>query len=341
MGKQKSASEGGVPWVIQPELTEGCSYRYGSGAGGLCHFCGIQAIRSGPGGFKFMSLELADKISAELAEWCPRPRIEFAMRGEPLMNPKHLEIFAMFRSRLERAQMMVTTNGDVLRTAPGRDFHKMAERLPELFAAGIDFVLLDTYYPRERRDALRAEAYAVQEQHPWIKVVDFYDDWAPKGMSPYANYGRKIRSTVVLMDDLAARNGEHTSRVIKSHAGANPTVALERGFPKMRSCGRPFREMTIAWNGDFTLCCDDWRKEFIIGNVQERTLQSLWNDPVLEAARARLYHKDRAWGPCAQCDAPGAPRFGLLPVYSEPSPEQLKMTLDRFVPKEPITKIGG
>src|SRR5512135_1233867 len=106
MGRQLSAAEGGAPWCIQPELAEGCSWRFGSGKGGLCSFCGIQAIRSGPGEFKFMTVGTAMRIAEGMIGWNEKPRIEFAMRGEPLMNPKHLEIFRIFRDRLPNAQMM-------------------------------------------------------------------------------------------------------------------------------------------------------------------------------------------------------------------------------------------
>lgn len=335
--RQQRADAGGVPWCIQPELTEGCSMNQGEGPGGLCHFCGLTAIRNGPGDYKFMSVALAIKIANEMAEWCPKARIEFAMRGEPLMNPEHLVIFDVFRSRLPKAQMMVTTNGDTIRTSSSawaQGKRRLQERLELMFRFGLDFVLLDTYYPKERRDALREEAYALKD----IQVVDYYDDWAPDGKSPYHNHGRKVQRTVVLMDDLAVRDGEHSSRQVKTHAGANMAKTIPA--PLRRNCGRPFREMTIAWNGDVTLCCDDWRKEYIVDNVNETSMRDIWINPRFEAARARLMQKDRDFGPCRECDAPAAPRTGLLPVYAPPTDEQVKLTDATFIPKVQLWKHG-
>lgn len=319
MGRQLSAKEGGVPWSIQPELAEGCTMSYGSGSGGLCHFCGLNAIRSGPGNYKFMSVELATKLADDIAGWCPRVRIEFAMRGEPLMNPNHAEIFGIFRKALPKISLMVTTNGDTIRspaTKPGR----MQVCLDKIFAAGINLVVLDTYYPKERRDALREEAFSLKG----ITVEDFYDDWLPKGKKPWSNFGNKLKKTVVLMDDLAARDGEDNSRKVKTHAGANPTLAIKE--PLKLSCARPFREMTVAWNGDVTLCCDDWMHQYVVGNVNKRTLESIWKDEKFEAARARLYHRDRNFTPCNKCDVTGANRFGLLPVYAKPTEHDLDVT---------------
>lgn len=326
MAKQKRPDEGGKPWCIQPELVEGCSMRYGFGHGGLCHFCGLQAIRSGPGNYKYMTVPTAMMIARDCADFCPKARIEFAMRGEPLMNPNHLKIFDVFRQHLPKTQMMVTTNGDTLRG-------KMEERAENIFAAGINFILLDTYYPEERRRTLIDEAYSLDKT---IKIVDYFQEWMPLGESPYHNHGNKIQRTIVLMDDLAARDKEHSSRLVKTHAGANPSKPIDESFPLKRNCGRPFREMTITWNGNVTLCCDDWKKEYIIANIDLFHLEDIWAMPSFEAARRILLAKDRSFGPCQSCDAPSAPRTGLLPDYEPPTEDDYKIVEKVFEPKKPI-----
>lgn len=338
--KQKRADAGGRPWSLQPELVEGCTMQFGSGPGGLCHFCGLAALRDGPGDYRFMSVDLATRLAANAGAFCPHARVEFAMRGEPLMNPKHLEIFKIFREAMPQTSLMVTTNGDTIRTPPGRPFKRMQERVALIFAAGINLIVLDTYYPKERRDALRAEAFALSN----VTVVDYYDDWAPQGRSPYSS--TQAYQTIVLMDDLAVRDGERRTRIVKTHAGSNPTKCAPF-IPLSRNCGRPFREITVAWNGDVTLCCDDWKHEYVCGNVAEQSLEEIWVSPLFEAARARLYHRDRDFGPCRMCDASAAPRSGLLPIYDKPTPEQLAMT-DRmstrdvsYVPLKNLKAVAG
>lgn len=329
--RQKHPKEGGVPWSIQPELSEGCSMKYGKGNGGLCHFCGLNAIRTGPGQYKFMSIEIATKLADDMAAFCPKARIEFAMRGEPLMNPNHLEIFRIFRERLPKTSMMLTTNGDPIRATPNKP-NRLQEKVEKIFEAGVNLIVLDTYYPKERRDDLREQAFALKG----ITVEDFYDDWLPKGKKPWSNFGNKIQKTIVLMDDLAARNGEDSSRIIKTHAGSNPTLEIQE--PLKLSCARPFREMTIAANGEITLCCDDWMHQYVVANIMDMSLEEIWKSPRFEAARARLYHKDRNFGPCAKCDVTGANRFGLLPVYNKATPKQVWITEQNSKTSLPIWK---
>jgi radical SAM protein with 4Fe4S-binding SPASM domain len=261
-----------------------------------------------------MSELVVNTIITEMAEFCPNARVEFAMRGEPLMHPQAVNIVAKFRRQLPRTSLMLTTNGDTLR---GR----MQAQVERLFDAGLNLLLVDTYYPKERRDALRDEAFALKG----IPVIDFFKDWASNGFSPYTRQHHKEK-VLVLMDDLAVRDGEHSSRQVKTHAGSNPTKDHTTGFPMRRNCGRPFREMVIHADGNVPLCCDDWKQEFVVANVIQHSFQEIWTHPRFEAARARLMQKDRSFGPCAQCDAPMAPRTGLLPVYDQPTDEQIALT---------------
>lgn len=330
--RQKRSDAEGLPFCIQPEISVGCSMSKGDGPGGLCAFCGLTAIRNGPGKYEFMTVETATLLANQAAEFCPKVRVEFAMRGEPLMNPKAVEIFSIFRKALPAASMMVTTNGDVLRSTPNSP-NRMQERMDKIFDAGINLVLMDTYLPEDRRQELRDQAFRLNN----IVVYDFFEDMqgSREQASPYSNSPHRKR-TLCLMDDLLARNGEHSSRQVKTHAGANMMSTIGSEFPMKRNCGRPFREITVHANGDVPLCCDDWRAEYIIANIYKMPLNAIWKHPRFEAARARLFSKDRAFGPCAQCDAPMAPRTGLLPVYNSPTEEEIQLTEETFKKKRAL-----
>lgn len=293
-----------APWSIQVELVEGCTR--------LCPFCGLNGIREAKGGYKYASDDVVDRTVASMRELNPRARVEFAMHGEPLVHPRAHELIAKFRAGLPAAQLMVTTNGATLRKS-------MAERLDRLYAAGVDFVVLDTYYPE--RDELRAAAAALPAS---IVVRDFYDELAPVGWSPYHNHGGKCRRWLVLMDDIGARDGEHASRVLLNHAGSNPSKPVPPE-PLQKTCTNPFREVTVAWNGAVNICCMDWKHEFVMGNVLEHTLAEIWYDERFEAARASLQAKDRNFTPCDLCDKGAGPRAGLLPKYPPPTARQRKL----------------
>lgn len=289
------------PWSVQVELAEGCTR--------LCAFCGLNAIRNAPGGFKWLTVAHAQRLAASFAELCPAVRYEFAMHGEPLTNPNAAAIVDVFRTAMPRAQLQLTTNGMPL-------MGRMQSRLRELFASGLDFVVIDTY--REQRARLREEAEGLASD---IAVYDFYRDLAPKGWSPWHNHRRRVCRTVVLMDDLGERDGEVRSRVVVNHAGSNP-LGRRLAEPLRKTCTNPFREMTVTWNGAVHICCMDWRGELVVGNVLETSARAVWEGERFEAARAVLFSRDRRFAPCSKCDAGSGARAGLLPAYGPPTLRQ-------------------
>jgi len=293
----------GPPWSVQMGLTEGCNR--------LCSFCGLNAIRDKPGKYLFMDDETMELIAQGLNRLCPTSRIEIAMHGEPTMHPRYLHLIERLRRRVPKAQMMVTTNG--VRYLRGR----MAAELPRIFEAGLDFLMLDTY--RDVRDELMSQVGALPDHG--ITVRDYYDCIRDK----VPLYGRNgLKRTVVIVDDISERSGEHSSRVLTNHGGNSPSKPRLRE-PLKLTCTQPFRELIIAHNGDVLICCDDWKHEQVMGNVHSRSLFSIWHGERFDAVRAMLSVKDRRMVPCNVCDRRAGPRVGILPKYSPPTAEQRRL----------------
>jgi radical SAM protein with 4Fe4S-binding SPASM domain len=70
--------------------------------------------------------------------------------------------------------------------------------------------------------------------------------------------------------------------------------------------------MSIRWDGSVAICCNDWRGTYKAGNVVEDGLVEVWNSAAMDAARRKLYHGMRDFGPCKGCNATSY-RVGLLP----------------------------
>lgn len=102
------------------------------------------------------------------------------------------------------------------------------------------------------------------------------------------------RDNVILVD----RNDEE---VLSNRAGNLPGEILKKytGF-----CYRPFKEMTISYNGNVVLCCQDWSLESVMGNVNESTLDEIWYGKRYRDIRNNLLKNERL-GLCAKCDFPG------------------------------------
>ena len=280
------------PWSVQVELTEGCSR--------LCAFCGLNAIRRGPGDYKFLELRHATTMAQSLTPFVPTARYEFAMHGEPTMNPAALDIVREFRRRLPRAQLQLTTNGVTFRTG------NLVEKLLELFTA-LDFIVVDTYEPER---ALLQRRLREAHGRCGIQVVDFYADRVQV-------YGKNhLQRTVVIMDDISLRQGESLQRKLLNHAGSNPTMPIAQLH---KTCALPFRELSVCWNGDVNVCCMDWKHEAIMGNLLVDPARAVWHGERFQAARATLAANGRDFDPCRRCTKGAGTRIGLLPKYDPPT----------------------
>jgi MoaA/NifB/PqqE/SkfB family radical SAM enzyme len=299
-----------APWSVQLELTEGCNR--------LCSFCGLNGIRDKLGmPYNYMSVHLAKKIALQLRELCPKARVEFAMHGEPTLNPNWEEIIGIFRQYLPSTQFQLTTNG---RTWMRSKKHENAVEAYAVraFEAGIDIIILDTYEPE--RSKLQEMAKSCNR----FEVMDFYDDCIPAGISPYYNYHRKKTGLMIVMDDIGIRSGESGSRTLMNHAGnASDQPVPEQ--PYSRSCTQPFREITVCYGGNVNICCMDWGHEYTCGNVGERSLKQIWWGPEFTAARRFLQKKERGFSPCDRCNAGSGTRAGLLPKLVSPNLNDLEV----------------
>jgi MoaA/NifB/PqqE/SkfB family radical SAM enzyme len=66
-------------------------------------------------------------------------------------------------------------------------------------------------------------------------------------------------------------------------------------------CNYPFRKLTIAYNGNILLCCDDFMYNTNFGNVMKDNLIDCWNHPRLNEIRLSLLSNKRI-GLCGLCN---------------------------------------
>lgn len=287
------------PFAMQIELSEGCNL--------YCDFCGLQGIRTiKEKNFKFMTLETARRIANQVGELGWNPRIEFAMHGEPTMNPDYIQVVKRFRKALPRHHIMMTSNGGGLLRPPG-----IVPSLEQLFDVGLNVFAFDAYEYVKIKDKIDAvlfgdEAFGQNGEQRFEFDVHRYPD--EKEFSPHNRYGHDARLFIRVQDISKAEKGTHSH--LNNHCGAGGPALKQ---PIVARCAKPFRELSIRWNGDVAICCNDWRGEFKVGNVVEGELENVWQHPRLMAARRFLMQGDRASvKPCNVCDAKSY-RVGLLP----------------------------
>ena len=63
--------------------------------------------------------------------------------------------------------------------------------------------------------------------------------------------------------------------------------------------------MYILFNGDAVICCQDWKAEDIMGNVDTNSIQGVWSNNKYDVLRRKLMMADRKIGICEKCDFKG------------------------------------
>ena len=66
-------------------------------------------------------------------------------------------------------------------------------------------------------------------------------------------------------------------------------------------CNYPFRKLTIAYNGDILLCCDDFMYDTNFGNIMVNSIIDCWYSPNLDTIRFSLLENKRI-GLCERCN---------------------------------------
>jgi radical SAM protein with 4Fe4S-binding SPASM domain len=67
-------------------------------------------------------------------------------------------------------------------------------------------------------------------------------------------------------------------------------------------CELPFYQMNVLFNGDVIVCCHDWNRETIVGNIKNSSLKSIWNSERMNEIRGQILKKKyKKISSCREC----------------------------------------
>jgi len=167
-------------------------------------------------------------------------------RGEPLLHPH----FVSMMNQLNRfSKVQLATNGDFLfkkdiRTAIMDNCTFFSLSLHECFLPSHTPYLRFFY---EATGKLTTQVSILEKYLPQKHRKVFIESW---------------------------RNHVDRVRIYKEHSrngfGNMGTVTNQR-------CSKPFEEMVVFWNGQVGLCNHDWNGSYPLGDLNEMTIERVWN----------------------------------------------------------------
>ena len=267
-----------APFTIQIEPTEGCNRG--------CSFCGLRGMRErGTEPYYFMKKDTAERIASQIAKAGWNSKLLFSMFCEPTLNKNLLRIIKIFRKYLPKNQFSLFTNGVGIQNG--------TFSIEELKDAGINNLMIDLYTKGD-------------DGHKILKSLKEGEyEMLGSGVPMFKGTHKTFR--VLFAPPI--QESKDTKHTLCNHCGA--AAPLDYSCDGKR-CARPFRELSFRYNGSVSICCNDFRGEYPIGNIMEKDIGEIWQDKKFEAARILLYAGKRTFTPCLGCNARSM-RVGLLP----------------------------
>lgn len=232
-----------------------------------CIFCPRYDSAVYPNRKLFMRREIIQRLIDQLTINEYSGIITISGFGEPLLNTQVAEYILMLKAALPQCHVEMNTNGDLL------DKTTISE-----IASTIDMLIVDCY----------------DGQHQIVKYESMFCE------SNFTNF--MFRKLWLEQDeDLLQKVNEWN---FNNRAGA--VTNIEFSTSNHNQCFLPFYRVTIDWNGDIILCCNDWyRQQKGLGNIMNEDFHSLWMSDTYKAIRDNLSCGIRSDSACKNCSAAG------------------------------------
>ncbi len=278
-----------------PDFPETVLLETSSGCNGLCVFCPYEEVKDSlPKGR--MEEEVFQKVVDEIARFRPKSLIPCFL-NEPLLDPHLIERLQYIRRHAPATRINLTTNGSLLTKekiavlVDGGLLHEI-----NISFQGISKEVYETSMPglnfertKENVEHLIRYVQKQGKKEPEITVTMVHTQIVAPEVKKALDYwkGLGVKARVL---DYENRSGE-----------TNDTIATDQMLP-YDACKRPFNTAVITFDGKVVLCCVDYKRKMIMGDLHEESLHEIWEGAKFREVRRLFLSKRRDEIPaCRDC----------------------------------------
>lgn len=230
-----------------------------------------------------MDFELFKKAIDEARHYGPRT---FCLHlfGEPLVAPKFIDEINYIKQSNPKNSIVLTTNGTLLDEEKARSMVKaqvdkiavsFTAATPENYLANAGVDKLETVEANvEKLVKIKKELNSVK---PKIIVRMILEDYNQQEAEIFKN---KWQNQDVIVEVRPAHNYGGNVEYGQSRDGETRQKKVKR-WP----CYHFWLSPAIHWNGDFSICCNDYARKAVLGNLKDQTINELWNSPSIQKFR--------------------------------------------------------
>ena len=235
----------------------------------------------------------------------PMADIRYIGFGEPLMHP---EIVDFVKEAAQGYGRLTHINTNASKLTP-----ELAKDLVEAGLCSIKFSFQGfnraTYAMMRQIDFFDGMINAIKMMqvargnlvYPFIAASTTTTDETPEQieqfkerLSPLVDH-LGIGKTIFSFIDMAAVPPKQRERL--ERAAATSTVIKKHPSP----CPETNDKISVHWNGDVVVCCNDYSGKTNLGNVKHNSMASIWRHPTMEEYRKRLANNEYSGPLCSVC----------------------------------------
>lgn len=275
-----------------------------------CRFCAMQSTTEKQKYTKqMMPYELFCKIIDDIGEFPDKLKVlRINGQGEPLLNPDFCKMVAYAKNKQVADWIETITNGSCLSPTLNQNLADSginririsieslsSEGYKDIANANLDFdKFIDNIRDLHQRCEGKTEVYikivdaAVPTQEDKDRFYKIFEDICDRIF---------IDRVIPLWSDFEEIN-EHFE--IKKDNGIHG-----QKIKKIMICPYPFYSLIINADGEVTVCCADWKRKLMLGNLRDISLKQIWNGDLLHKFWIDLASKRKnSYEMCRKCLLP-------------------------------------
>ena len=261
------------PESIVLETIAGCNAR--------CVFCAQHELRQG-----MPNESMHDTLFRKIVQECSNykgvlRRFSFAFDNEPLLDTNLLEKISYVKDRCPFVVTNITTNGILLT----RDIiEKLYEKeVVDEINISVQSIRKETYEKLtgvKTFEKLMANMEALEKIHIGFAgkkpVIEINTCITPETIGEEKDarkywQGKGFRTNYIALDNRSKKSG-----------------MVDNSVRYYEYCRRPFHTMVICCDGVVPICCADYQRSCMLGNVETESVFGVWNGELMKNARNEL-----------------------------------------------------
>lgn len=261
---------------LEIEITNNCNL--------ACSICPHSRMKRPKG---FMSWETLKKAMESIPKDGKKRTTFLHMIGEPLLHPELIEMINYVSKH--NFFTSISTNAMLL---DNRMAQKLLNSKVDEITLALDSLNEEVY------NKIRVKGNLQRVRH---NIDNFLSLWFTSDRSKKVELQVVINklneSEVPTFENLYGwlnneKNGKLRIKEYSTFAGKTKNMQPKEIAPRRFKCNKLNNSMAILWNGDVSICCRASEGECLIGNLQENTLEEIWNGEKLKFYRQALKNQE-------------------------------------------------